>query len=134
MRAVKKIKRFMFNIHEAVWWVVAEIEDWLYPYHDRLTPEDKFEIRVKDPILGEKLSAWVMKKKACRFCCCELHCSLAVIHGSLESYYHFNHEEVIFNNMLDRSWFDDEEYEEYLKIQQQFNDPVLNLRGWTFWF
>ena len=68
-----------------------------------------------------------MKKKACRFCCCELHCSLAVIHGSLESYYHFNHEEVIFNNMLDRSWFDDEEYEEYLKIQPQFNDPVLNL-------
>ena len=43
----------MFNIHEAVWWVVAEIEDWLYPYHDRLTPEDKFEIRVKDPVSGE---------------------------------------------------------------------------------
>jgi len=53
MRAVKKIKGILFNIHEAVWWVVAEIEDWLYPYHDRLTPEDKFEIRVKDPILGE---------------------------------------------------------------------------------
>ena len=54
MRAVKKIKRFMFNIHEAVWWVVAEIEDWLYPYHDRLAPEDKFEIRVKDPYTGEQ--------------------------------------------------------------------------------
>ena len=54
MRAVKKIKRFMFNIHEAVWWVVSEIEDWLYPYHDRLTPEDKFEIRVKDPYTGEQ--------------------------------------------------------------------------------
>ncbi len=44
----------MFNIHEAIWWVVAEIEDWLYPYHDRLTPEDKFEIRVKDPYSGEE--------------------------------------------------------------------------------
>ena len=54
MRAVKKIKRFMFNIHEAVWWIVSEIEDWLYPYHDRLTPEDKFEIRVKDPYTGEE--------------------------------------------------------------------------------
>ena len=43
----------MFNIHEAVWWVVAEIEDWLYPYHDRLTPEDKFEIRIKDEYTGE---------------------------------------------------------------------------------
>ena len=44
----------MFNIHEIVWWFVAEIEDWLYPYHDRLTPEDKFEIRVKDPVSGEE--------------------------------------------------------------------------------
>ena len=43
----------MFNIHEAVWWVVAEIEDWLYPYCDRLTPEEKFEIRVKDEYTGE---------------------------------------------------------------------------------
>jgi len=53
MRAIKKIKGLMFNIHEAVWWVVAEIEDWLYPYHDRLSPEEKFEIRVKDPVSGE---------------------------------------------------------------------------------
>ena len=44
----------MCKIHEAVWWVVAEMEDWLYPYDDRLTPEDKFEIRVKDPIIGEE--------------------------------------------------------------------------------
>ena len=54
LRAVRKIKRLMFNIHEIVWWFVAEIEDWLYPYHDRLTPEEKFEIRVKDPISGEE--------------------------------------------------------------------------------
>ena len=54
LRATRKIKNFMFNIHEAIWWVVAEIEDWLYPYHDRLTPADKFEIRVKDPISGEQ--------------------------------------------------------------------------------
>ncbi len=25
----------LFKIREAVWWVVAEIEDWLYPYYDR---------------------------------------------------------------------------------------------------
>ena len=54
MRAIKKIKGIMFNIHEAVWWVVAEIEDWLYPYHDRLSPEEKFEIRVKDEYTGEE--------------------------------------------------------------------------------
>ena len=54
LRATRKIKNFMFNIHEAIWWVVAEIEDWLYPYHDRLAPEDKFEIRVKDPYTNEE--------------------------------------------------------------------------------
>jgi len=53
-RATKKVKNLLFNLHEAIWWVVAEIEDWLYPYHDRLTPSDKFEIRVKDPYTGEQ--------------------------------------------------------------------------------
>ena len=54
MRAVKKIKKLMFNIHEMVWWVVAELEDWLYPYCDRMTPEERYEIRVKDPYSGEE--------------------------------------------------------------------------------
>ena len=61
MRAVKKIKGLMFNIHEVIWWVVAEIEDWLYPYHDRLTPEDKFEVRVKNPYTNEEymVEEWI---------------------------------------------------------------------------
>ena len=54
MRAVKKIKRLLFNVHEIVWWFVAEIEDWLYPYKDRLTPSEKFEVRVKDYNTGEE--------------------------------------------------------------------------------
>ncbi len=49
MRAIKKFKRVMFAIHESVWWIVSEIEDWLYPYKDRMTPEERFEIRVKNP-------------------------------------------------------------------------------------
>ena len=43
----------MFTIHESVWWIVSEIEDWLYPYKDRLTPEESFQIRVKDFDTGE---------------------------------------------------------------------------------
>tara|TARA_B100002019_G_scaffold242724_1_gene219123 strand:- start:500 stop:829 length:330 start_codon:yes stop_codon:yes gene_type:complete len=54
MRAFKKFKKLMFTIHEVVWWTVAEIEDWLYPYNDRLTPEDRFEVRIKDPMSGEE--------------------------------------------------------------------------------
>ena len=53
MRAIKKFKKLMFSIHELVWWTVSEIEDWLYPYNDRLTPEDRFEVRVKDPMSGD---------------------------------------------------------------------------------
>ena len=53
MRAIKKFKKLMFTIHEIVWWTVSELEDWLYPYKDRLTPEEQFEIRVKDPMSGE---------------------------------------------------------------------------------
>ena len=29
------MKRILFTIHETVWWFVAELEDWLYPYRDR---------------------------------------------------------------------------------------------------
>ena len=35
MRLIKKIKRFFFGIHEIIWVVVHEIENWLYPYCDR---------------------------------------------------------------------------------------------------
>ena len=43
----------MFTLHEIVWWTVSELEDWLYPYKDRLTPEESFQIRVKDFDTGE---------------------------------------------------------------------------------
>ena len=78
VRAVKKIKRFMFNIHEAVWWVVAEIEDWLYPYHDRLSRlqdqmldvqqqlarhEEKLKFKVKKVSESPSVSGAVRKMK-----------------------------------------------------------------------
>ena len=45
--------KILFNIREFLWIVVSEVEDWLYPYRNRLTPEEQFEIRVKDPTSGE---------------------------------------------------------------------------------
>ena len=47
------MKKFLFGIREFAWMVADEIADWLYPYHNRLTPEEQFEIRVKDPMSGE---------------------------------------------------------------------------------
>ena len=45
--------KLLFNIREFLWMVADEIADRLYPYHNRLTPEEQFEIRVKDPMSGE---------------------------------------------------------------------------------
>ena len=45
--------KVLFKIREFAWVVVSEIEDWLYPYRNRLTPDEQFEIRVKDPLSGE---------------------------------------------------------------------------------
>ena len=45
--------KVLFKIREFAWVIVSEIEDWLYPYHNRLTPAEQFEIRVKDPMSGE---------------------------------------------------------------------------------
>ena len=45
--------KVLFKIREFAWVVADEIADWFYPYRNRLTPEEQFEIRVKDPMSGE---------------------------------------------------------------------------------
>ena len=45
--------KVLFKIREFAWMVADEIADWLYPYRNGLTPEEQFEIRVKDPMSGE---------------------------------------------------------------------------------
>ena len=45
--------KVLFKIREFAWVIVSELEDWLYPYRNQLTPEEQFEIRVKDPMSGE---------------------------------------------------------------------------------
>ena len=45
--------KVLFKIREFAWMVADEIADWLYPYNNRLTPEEQFEVRVKDPMSGE---------------------------------------------------------------------------------
>ena len=47
------MKKFLFGVREFAWMVADEIADWLYPYSNQLTPEEKFEVRVKDPMSGE---------------------------------------------------------------------------------
>ena len=47
--------KVFFKIREFAWVIVSEIEDWLYPYRNRLTPDEQFEIRVKDPMSGRIL-------------------------------------------------------------------------------
>ena len=34
---------FHFKIREFVWWVVAEIEDWVYPYQDRPVEDNPYD-------------------------------------------------------------------------------------------
>ena len=43
----------LFKLREFVWVIVSEIEDWVYPYRTRLSPEEKYEHEMKDPITGE---------------------------------------------------------------------------------
>ena len=45
--------KVLFKIREFAWMVADEIADWLYPYRNRLTPDEQFEIRVKAPMSGE---------------------------------------------------------------------------------
>jgi len=45
--------KILFKIREFAWMVADEIADWLYPYRNSLTPDEQFEVRVKDPMSGE---------------------------------------------------------------------------------
>ena len=47
------MRKFLFGVREFAWMVADEIADWLYPYRNRLTPEERFEVRVKEPTTGE---------------------------------------------------------------------------------
>jgi len=47
------MKKFLFGVRELAWMIALEVEDWLYPYRNRLTPEERFEVRVKEPTTGE---------------------------------------------------------------------------------
>ena len=47
------MKKFLFGIRELAWMVADDIADWVQPYRNHLTPEEKFEVRVKDPMSGE---------------------------------------------------------------------------------
>ena len=43
----------LFKLREFVWVIVSEIEDWVYPYRTRLSPEEKYEHEMLDPLTGE---------------------------------------------------------------------------------
>ena len=45
--------KVLFKVREFVWVIVSEIEDWVYPYRTRLSPEEKYEHGMKDPMTGE---------------------------------------------------------------------------------
>ena len=45
--------KILFKVREFVWVIVSEIEDWVYPYRNRLTPEEQYEHEMRDPITGE---------------------------------------------------------------------------------
>ena len=45
--------KVLFNVRQFVWVIVSEIEDWVYPYRNRLTPEEQYEHEMRDPITGE---------------------------------------------------------------------------------
>ena len=45
--------KILFKVREFAWEVASLIEDVLYPYNNRLTPEEKYEHGMLDPITGE---------------------------------------------------------------------------------
>jgi len=45
--------KILFKVREFAWVLVSELENILYPYNNRLTPEEQYEHEMRDPITGE---------------------------------------------------------------------------------
>ena len=45
--------KILFKVREIAWVLVSELENILYPYNNRLTPEEQYEHEMLDPITGE---------------------------------------------------------------------------------
>ena len=45
--------KILFKVREIAWVLVSELENILYPYNNRLTPEEQYEHEMRDPITGE---------------------------------------------------------------------------------
>ena len=90
--------------------------------------KSKNQVEEKNPEakLGDKLSAWLAKKKACKMCCCAPHCSL-VEHVPSSSLAQMTVQQVDYKYMMDRSWLDREQYEEEVKVEPNYKDYFLNL-------
>ena len=86
----------------------------------------KFTAVKEEAQLGEKLSAWLAKKKACRMCCCSSHCSL-VEHGPFTTQAQMTVQQVSYQSMLDRSWLDEEQYDEDVSVEHMHKDYFLSL-------
>ena len=41
------MKKFLFGVREFAWIVADEVANWLYPYRNQLTPEEKLSFKVK---------------------------------------------------------------------------------------
>ena len=79
-----------------------------------------------EPKIGEKLSAWLAKKKACMSCCCSSHCSI-VEHDPMFSEIQTSDQQVYYQGMLDKSWLDELMYEESILMEPVYKDFILNM-------
>jgi hypothetical protein len=76
--------------------------------------------------IGEKLSAWLAKKKACNLCCCSSHCSI-VVHDPTSCEIQMTEQQVHYQGMLDRSWLDELEYREDVHVKTVHKDLFLDM-------
>ena len=91
----------------------------------------KFRIIVDEPKLGEKLNSWMVQKRKCKYdCCCPSHCEFDS---------HLKKDKVInlaicsqpelgaFQCLLDRSWMDDDHYEEEMLDEYSHRTGLMKL-------
>ena len=113
-------------------YVMTKIADGL---KFKFTAEAKKTVRGNKPVpgqkkddvqIGDKLSAWLAKKKACKNCCCLSHC-VVLEHEAKSRDLQVPGQQMFYPGLLDRSWADDNEYLEDVREMAASDDPFMSI-------
>ena len=101
----------------------------------KVSNDDGLKYKISDAnssMIGEKLDAFIAKKRKCKFlCCCTSHCEVAAGHSKNDVYPNIisfsGDKQEVFPGLLDKSWCTMQKFEEQCVKSSQRMDGLSSM-------